>query len=119
MADKKQEMEIWSWNEAFPNFDIEGATGIPRKELEKIFGDYDIKIQVPDKKDFLNAEQVGTDKFDAERKVLADFLNDIRSQLGITERPFNAYSEEEKNRFNWSRSTSTRCRKNTRWHLIQ
>ena len=37
MADKKQEMEIWSWNEAFPGFDIEGATGIPRKELEKIF----------------------------------------------------------------------------------
>jgi hypothetical protein len=96
MADKKQEMEIWSWNEAFPGFDIEGATGIPRKELEKIFGDYDIKLQVPDRKDFLNPEQTGTDKFESEREVLTKFLNSLRAQLGVTTRPFNAYSDEEK-----------------------
>ena len=96
MADKKQEMEIWSWNEAFPGFDIEGATGIPRQELEKIFGDYDIKIRVPDKDDFLNAEQTGTDKFESEREVLTQFLNSLRKQLNITERPFDAYSEDEK-----------------------
>ena len=97
MADENQQMEIWSWNDAFPGFDIEGATGIPRQELEKIFGDYDIKIRVPDKDDFLNAEQTGTDKFESERKVLTEFLNSLRKQLKITERPFNAYSEEEKN----------------------
>ena len=96
MADENQQMEIWSWNEAFPGFDIEGATGIPRQELEKIFGDYDIKIRVPDKNDFLNAEQTGTDKFESERKVLTEFLNSLRKQLNITEKPFNAYSEDEK-----------------------
>ena len=96
MADENQQMEIWSWNEAFPGFDIEGATGIPRQELEKIFGDYDIKIRVPDKNDFLNAEQTGTDKFESEREVLTKFLNSLRKQLNITEKPFNAYSEDEK-----------------------
>jgi hypothetical protein len=96
MADKKQEMEIWSWNEAFPGFDIQGETGIPKQELEKIFGDYDIKIRVPDKNDFLNPEQTGSDKFESERKVLTDFLNSLRNQLNIKEKPFNAYSEEEK-----------------------
>ena len=40
MADKKQEMEIWSWNEAFPGFDIQGETGIPKQELEKMEGMY-------------------------------------------------------------------------------
>ena len=96
MADKKQEMEIWSWNEAVPGFDIQGATGIPKQELEKIFGEYDIKIQVPDKADFLNQEQTGSDKFESERKVLTQFLNSLRKQLNITEKPFDAYSEEEK-----------------------
>ena len=96
MADKKQEMEIWSWNEAFPGFDIQGETGIPKQELEKIFGDYDIKIRVPNKDDFLNPEQTGSDKFESERKVLTDFLNSLRNQLNIKEKPFNAYSEEEK-----------------------
>ena len=96
MADENQQMEIWSWNEAFPGFDIEGATGLPRQELEKIFGEYDIKIRVPNKDDFLNAEQTGTDKFESEREVLTKFLNSLRKQLNITEKPFNAYSEDEK-----------------------
>ena len=97
MAEKKQEMEIWSWNQAFPDFDIESATGIPRKEIEKIFGDYDIKVQVPDKGNFLNEQdwKDNPEKFESEREVLMGFLNSLRSQLGITERPFNAYSEEE------------------------
>ena len=95
MAEDK--MEIWSWNEAFPGFDIENATGIPRGELEKIFGTYDIKVQVPDKNSFLNETDLADnpDKFESERKVLTKFLNSLRAQMNITERPFNSYSEEE------------------------
>ena len=95
MADEK--MDIWSWNEAYPGFDIENATGIPRGELEKIFGEYDIKIQVPDKNSFLNETEMADNpkKFESERKVLTQFLNSLRSQMNITERPFNSYSEEE------------------------
>ena len=95
MAEKKQEMEVWSWNEAFPGSNIQDTIGIPQKELEKIFGDYDIKIQVPDKNDFLNKEQTGTEKFESERKVLTDYINALRKQTGAKETPYNSLSEEE------------------------
>ena len=90
MAEKKQEMEVWSWNEAFPGSNIQDTIGIPQKELEKIFGDYDIKIQVPDKNDFLNKEQTGTEKFESERKVLTDYINALRKQTGAKETPYNS-----------------------------
>jgi len=49
MAEKKQELEVWSWNENFPGTDFEKEYGLSKEMLEKIFGDNDIKVRVPDK----------------------------------------------------------------------
>ena len=97
MAEKKQELEVWSWNENFPGTDLEEMFGIPREILEKTFGEYDIKVRVPDKNSFLSPKEAEThvEKFESERLILQDITNSIRKQNNLTEKPKQAYSPEE------------------------
>ena len=97
MAEKKQELEVWSWNENFPGTDFEKDYGLTKEMLEKIFGDNDIKVRVPDKNSFLNPKEAETnvEKFESEKLIMQDLINSIRKQNGLTEKPRQAYSPEE------------------------
>ena len=89
MAEKKQELEVWSWNENFPGTDFEKDYGLTKEMLEKIFGDNDIKVRVPDKNGFLNPKEAETnvEKFESEKLIIQDLINSIRKQNGLTEKP--------------------------------
>jgi len=86
---------VFSYKEAFPTSDIQKTFEIPEDVLVSIFGENDIKIQVPDVNNFLNIEQVGTPKFEADKKLFLDLLNNIRKQNNLSVQPAETYSEDQ------------------------
>ena len=86
---------VFSLKQRYPTMDIERTFGIPQDVLVEIFGENDIKIQVPDINSFLNPEDVGTPKFEQDKLLLQQLINNIRSQKGLTEKPIETYSDAE------------------------
>ena len=86
---------VFSLKERYPTMNLQDTFAIPSDILINIFGENDIKIQVPDKENFLNPDQVGTQKFEDDKKLLLDLINNIRSQNGIETQPVDTYSEEQ------------------------
>ena len=86
---------IFSYKEAFPTLDIQKTFEIPADVLVNIFGENDIKIQVPDVNNFLNPDQVGTQKFEDDKKLLLDLINNIRIQNNLTVQPVETYTKEQ------------------------
>ena len=86
---------VFSLKQRYPGIDIERTFGIPPNVLIQVFGENDIKIQVPDIDNFLNPEQVGTPKFESDKLLLQQLINNIRKQNGITEKPLESYTEAE------------------------
>ena len=64
------EQGVFSLKQSYPTMDIQTTFGIPADVLVNIFGENDIKIQVPDINNFLNPDQVGTQKFEDDKKVV-------------------------------------------------
>ena len=69
---------VFSLKQRYPGIDIERTFGISPNILMEVFGENDIKIQVPDIDNFLNPEQVGTPKFESD-KLLLQQLQQIKS----------------------------------------
>ena len=88
---------VFSLKQRYPGIDIERTFGISPNILMEVFGENDIKIQVPDIDNFLNPEQVGTPKFESDKLLLQQLINNIRKQNGITEKPLESYTEAELN----------------------
>ena len=89
------EQGVFSLKQSYPTMDIQNTFGIPADVLVNIFGENDIKIQVPDINNFLNPDQVGTQKFEDDKKLLLNLINNIRKQNGISEQPVETYSEDQ------------------------
>ena len=86
---------IFSYKEAFPTSDIQKTFEIPADVLVNIFGENDIKIQVPDINNFLNPDHVGTQKFEDDKKLLLNLVNNIRIQNNLTVQPVETYTEDQ------------------------
>jgi hypothetical protein len=86
---------VFSLKERYPTMNLQDTFAIPSDILINIFGENDIKIQVPDKDNFLNPDQVGTQKFEDDKKLLLDLINNIRSQNGIDTQPVDTYSADQ------------------------
>ena len=86
---------VFSLKERYPTMNLQDTFAIPADILINIFGENDIKIQVPDKNNFLNPDQVGTQKFEDDKKLLLDLINNIRSQNGIETQPVDTYSADQ------------------------
>ena len=86
---------VFSLKERYPTMNLQNTFAIPSDVLINIFGENDIKIQVPDKENFLNPDQVGTQKFEDDKKLLLDLINNIRSQNGIETQPVDTYSADQ------------------------
>ena len=56
---------------------------IPADVLINIFGENDIKIQVPDINSFLNDNDVATRKYEEDKKLVLQLVNNIRKQKCI------------------------------------
>jgi len=86
---------VFSLKERYPTMNLQNTFAIPSDILINIFGENDIKIQVPDKENFLNPDQVGTQKFEDDKKLLLDLINNIRKQNGIETQPVDTYSADQ------------------------
>ena len=86
---------VFSLKERYPTMNLQDTFAIPSDILINIFGENDIKIQVPDKDNFLNPDQVGTQKFEDDKKLLLDLINNIRKQNGIDTQPVDTYSADQ------------------------
>jgi len=86
---------VFSLKQRYPTMDIERTFGLPQDVLVKIFGENDIKIQVPDVNNFLNPQDGGTQKFEQDRLLLEQLVNNIRIQEGLLEKPIETYTDAE------------------------
>ena len=86
---------VFSLKEKFPTMNLEETFAIPADVLINIFGENDIKIQVPDIDNFLNPNDVGTRKYEDDKMLLLQLVNNIRKQNGIDTQPTNTYTDDQ------------------------
>ena len=86
---------IFSLKEYSPNTNIQKTFEIPEDVLVNIFGENDIKIQVPDVNNFLNKDDLGTQKYEDDKKLFLDLVNNIRAQSGLDEQPVETLTEAQ------------------------
>ena len=86
---------IFSLKEHSPTTNIQKVFEIPEDVLVNIFGENDIKIQVPDVNNFLNKDDLGTQKYEDDKKLFLDLINNIRAQNGLDKQPVETLTEAQ------------------------